>query len=78
MVFSIIASAGLGFAGAVVYGKYDPKFKSKLEENIPYISNIYKLFPDDSDSQKTQPVYVNFVLNLINEWCMYMMILLIE
>ncbi|GBM23855.1 MICOS complex subunit Mic60 [Araneus ventricosus] len=45
VVFGVLAAAGAGFAGAVVYGKYDPKFKKVLQDNIPYIDHIYKLFP---------------------------------
>ncbi|CAL1269703.1 unnamed protein product [Larinioides sclopetarius] len=47
VVFGVLAAAGAGFAGAVVYGKYDPKFKKVLQDNIPYIDHIYKLFPDE-------------------------------
>lgn len=48
VIFGIVASAGLGFFGAVVYGKYEPKFKSLLEKNVPFIDRIYKMFPDDA------------------------------
>lgn len=53
LVFGIIASTGLGFAGAIVYGKYDQKFKSMLEANVPYINYIYKMLSDDSSKQST-------------------------
>ncbi|KAF8785750.1 MICOS complex subunit Mic60-like isoform X1 [Argiope bruennichi] len=47
VVYGVLAAAGAGFAGAVVYGKYDPKFKKVLQDNIPYVDRIYKLFPDE-------------------------------
>ncbi|GIY46800.1 MICOS complex subunit Mic60 [Caerostris darwini] len=47
IVFGVLAAAGAGFAGAVVYGKYDPKFRKVLEDNIPYIEHVYKLFPEE-------------------------------
>ncbi|GIY91697.1 MICOS complex subunit Mic60 [Caerostris extrusa] len=47
IVFGVLAAAGAGFAGAVVYGKYDPKFRKVLEDNIPYVEHVYKLFPEE-------------------------------
>ncbi|XP_035210173.1 MICOS complex subunit Mic60-like isoform X2 [Stegodyphus dumicola] len=54
VIVSLIATTGFGLTGAIVYGKYDPKFKELLQENIPYVSYIYKWFPEE-DQKSTSP-----------------------
>ncbi|KAG8193158.1 hypothetical protein JTE90_006988 [Oedothorax gibbosus] len=50
-VVGLLAATGAGFAGAVVYGKYDPTFKKVLKENVPYIEHVYKWL--DGEQQKS-------------------------
>lgn len=47
VIFGIIAATGVSLTGAIVYGQYNPKMKKVLQENIPYIEHIYKLFPNE-------------------------------
>ncbi|GFQ81163.1 MICOS complex subunit Mic60 [Trichonephila clavata] len=51
VIFGVIATTGAGFTGAVVYGHYNPKFKKVLQENLPYVEYIYKLFPNEGQKQ---------------------------
>ncbi|GFY63444.1 MICOS complex subunit MIC60-1 [Trichonephila inaurata madagascariensis] len=55
VIFGIIAATGAGFTGAVVYGHYNPKFKKVLQENVPYVEYIYKLFPSPNEKQSVPP-----------------------
>lgn len=50
---SFVLSAGLGFTGAIAYGKYDPNFKKVLQDNIPYVKQIYNWLPSDGDGVKS-------------------------
>ncbi|XP_054722240.1 MICOS complex subunit MIC60-like isoform X2 [Uloborus diversus] len=59
VIFGLIATTGIGVTGAVVYGKYDPKFKALLEDKVPYISYIYKWFPDGDQKTITNPKAVS-------------------